>query len=230
MNPVPRLAGGLIVSCQAPEGSPLREPAHMAAMARAAELAGASGIRAQGVDDVRAIKSATSLPVIGIRKRKVAGFEVFITPGVHDAHALIEAGADLIAADLTPRPRPDGQTADEMVAFLREAGVPLMADVGDAEQARFARDLGADILAPTLAPPLRDPAGGVRPDLDLLAEIVHLAQGVPVIAEGSYARPLHLRQALDLGAHAVVVGRAITDPLALARDFASAAEGFRDAR
>src|SRR5690606_34917067 len=40
--------GGIVVSCQAPEGSPLRQPSIMAAMAEAGVLAGAVGIRANG--------------------------------------------------------------------------------------------------------------------------------------------------------------------------------------
>ena len=47
--------GGLVVSCQAPDGSPLRDPALMTIMAIAARDGGAAAIRANGPDDVRAI-------------------------------------------------------------------------------------------------------------------------------------------------------------------------------
>src|SRR5215207_5933155 len=50
------LRGRLIVSCQARESEPLRDPYIMAAMAQAAVMGGAVGIRANGADDIRAIK------------------------------------------------------------------------------------------------------------------------------------------------------------------------------
>ena len=78
---------GLVVSVQAPAGSPLASPGHMAAIARAAEAGGAAAIRAEGAEDVAAIKRAVDLPVIGLRKRRVSGSEVYITPEAEDARA-----------------------------------------------------------------------------------------------------------------------------------------------
>ena len=46
----------------------------------------------------------------------------------------------------------------------------------------------------------------------------------PVLAEGRYATPAAARAALEAGAWAVVVGTAISDPLALTRRFAAALE------
>ena len=51
--------GRLIVSCQAPDGDPFRDPESMARFARAAELGGAAAIRANGAADVRSIRAAT---------------------------------------------------------------------------------------------------------------------------------------------------------------------------
>ena len=47
-----QLHGGLVVSCQASPGDPLHGPVFMAAMARAAVLGGAVGIRANGPADI----------------------------------------------------------------------------------------------------------------------------------------------------------------------------------
>jgi hypothetical protein len=52
-----RLQAGLIVSCQASPGEPLFGAGHMAAMARAAVSAGAVGIRANGAEDIAAIRA-----------------------------------------------------------------------------------------------------------------------------------------------------------------------------
>ena len=45
---VSQLQGGLIVSCQAYPGEPMRHPETMAQIALSAQLGGAAGIRCQG--------------------------------------------------------------------------------------------------------------------------------------------------------------------------------------
>ena len=64
---------------------------------------------------------------------------------------------------------------------------------------------------------------GAGPDLDLLAAMA-AAFDLPVIAEGRYSTPAHLTAAYEAGAHAVVVGTAITNPAALTRSFVAAAQ------
>ena len=59
---------GLIVSCQARIDNPLHGPAFMSAMALSAVQGGAKAIRANGVDDIRAIRSQVKVPIIGINK------------------------------------------------------------------------------------------------------------------------------------------------------------------
>ncbi|MBN8214424.1 MAG: hypothetical protein J0M09_16000, partial [Xanthomonadales bacterium] len=61
--------GSLVVSCQAREDNPLHGADHMRAMALAAVQGGAGGIRAEGVADIAAIRSALDLPLIGLLKR-----------------------------------------------------------------------------------------------------------------------------------------------------------------
>src|SRR5690348_153426 len=77
-----RIRGGLVVSCQARDDNPLHGPAFMAAMARAAILGGAAGIRADGVADVAAIREAVGpeIPIMGIFKVKQPDGSLFITP------------------------------------------------------------------------------------------------------------------------------------------------------
>lgn len=217
------LEGGLVVSVQAPEGSPLGETLHMVAIARAAEAGGAVGIRAESGADVAAIKAAVALPLIGLRKRQVPGSPVYITPQLEDGHELAAAGADVIAVDATERPRPDGLGAGEFIASLtRELRVPLLADVDSFEAGVAARRAGAAAVATTLAGYTGDgavPPNG--PDLELVERLAGELD-CPVLAEGRYGSPEAVRAALDAGAFAVVVGAAITDPLTLTRRFAAA--------
>ena len=62
------LRGKLIVSCQAFDGSPFRNPESIARFAQAAVQGGAAGIRANGPEDIRAIRQAVGVPIIGIWK------------------------------------------------------------------------------------------------------------------------------------------------------------------
>lgn len=216
--------GRLIVSCQAREDNPLHGPQFMRAMALAAAEGGAAGIRAEGVADIAAIRAALDLPIIGLLKRWDAAFEVYITPGFADAAAIVAAGADVVAIDATPRSR-DGEPVGELIRRIKgELGVPVMADIATLAEGIAAVAAGADYVGSTLAGYTAETAGLVGADLELVSALV-AACGVPVIAEGRYDRPELVAQAFARGAHAVVVGTAITNPREITRGFASVAPG-----
>jgi N-acylglucosamine-6-phosphate 2-epimerase len=223
-GPLDAMRGGLVVSCQAPEGSPLAAPEHLVALARAAEAGGACGIRAEGSDNVEAIKQAVGLPVIGLRKRAVAGSDVYITPELEDARAVAGAGADIVAVDATLRPRPGGLDSARFLAELaREPAKPVLADVDCLKAGAAAEAAGAVAVATTLSGYTGSGPPPEEPDLDLVARLAAQLD-CPVLAEGRYATPEAVHLALQAGAWAVVVGAAITDPVALTRRFAVAAE------
>ncbi|GGM46205.1 putative N-acetylmannosamine-6-phosphate 2-epimerase [Longimycelium tulufanense] len=213
-----RIRRGLVVSCQAPEDSPLRATVHMVAMARAVAAAGAVGVRANGVADVRAIRSALELPVIGLWKDGRAG--VYITPTPKHALTIAEAGADVVAVDGTRRPRPDGLPLADTIEAVHDVGKLVMADVADLDDGLAAEDAGADVVSTTLAGYTGEtvPAG---PDLDLVAALAARLR-IPVVSEGRITTPAQARQALDLGAWSVVVGTAITAPQWIAERFVAA--------
>src|SRR5687768_66666 len=130
--------GALIVSCQARADNPLHGPVHMAAMARAAEVGGARGIRANGVDDVAAIRAVSALPIVGIAKVWDDRFPVYITPGFGHASRIAEAGADIVGLDATPRLR-DGEPVERLIARIRgELGREVFADIATLDEGRAA--------------------------------------------------------------------------------------------
>lgn len=222
-QPIEALRGGLVVSVQAPADSPLADTAHMVALARAAEAGGAAGIRAEGAGDVAAIKEAVDLPVIGLRKRQTPDSDVYITPELDDARAIAAAGADVLAVDATLRARPGGLGAEGFLDLLaRELPQPVLADVDSLEAGLAARAAGAAAVATTLAGYTEGSAIPADPDLELVAALAARLD-CPVLAEGRIATPEQARAAFDAGAFAVVVGTAITDPVALTRGFAAAA-------
>jgi len=218
---IERIRGGLVVSCQAEEGSPFYEPGLMARFARAAELGGAVGTRAKE-PDIRAIREMCGLPIIGIDKVYLEGFEVYITPRFEDAQRIAKAGADIIALDCTPRPRPGGGTMEELIQRIKiELKLPVMADISTLEEALAAENAGADIVATTLSGYTSYSQRGEGPDWGLLEAIIGPVK-VPLIAEGGIAGPAEARRALDMGAWAVVVGAAITRPTELTQRFVKA--------
>lgn len=218
------LDGGIVVSCQARADNPLHGPSHMTAMARAAVLGGAVGIRAQGADDIAAIHDAVEVPIIGIHKI-LDGREVYITPTFEVAAEVAAAGADIVALDATDRER-EGGPAPALIRRIREElGVPVMADVDDLASGLAAADAGAELVATTLSGYTGGPVPP-EPDLRLIEELA-AAVAVPVVAEGRIARPEDVRRAFSAGASIVVVGTAITNPWRITERFVRAAPGAR---
>lgn len=221
--------GKLIVSCQAQEGEPLHGSDHMAAMARAAAMGGAAAIRAESPDDIRAIKAAVDLPVLGLWKIKTpGGLWATITPTWKAIQEVAAAGADAIAIEATGAPRPDGQTlATALVLCHLELGKQIVADVSTIEEGLAAAHAGASAVATTLSGYTMaslQASGGVRrdtPDYDLLDALVKQCP-VPVILEGHVWTPEQAVEGLRRGAHAVVVGSAITRPQLITKRYADA--------
>ncbi|MGP9842914.1 N-acetylmannosamine-6-phosphate 2-epimerase [Brachybacterium sp. 107] len=209
------LEGSLIVSCQAYPGEAMRDPSTMAQIANAVQTGGASAVRAQGLDDIRTVKNAIDIPVIGIWKDGTDG--VFITPTLDHCRAVVDAGADILALDGTTRPRPDGRTFTQTVHAVREFfDGPLMADCDSLDSALLAADAGVEIIGTTLAgyTPARPKTDG--PDLDLLHELSEKLPTTSVlVAEGRVHTLAHAAAARATGAFAVVVGTAITHPTTL---------------
>ena len=214
--------GKLIVSCQALEDEPLHGAGIMVKMALAAKIGGAAAIRANGPADIRAIKAAVDLPLIGLYKRGDSG--VYITPTFEAAAAIAEAGADVIALDCTNRRRPDGASIGELLARIqRELALPIFADVSTLAEAQAAVKAGAAMAAPTLSGYTENSPAPDGPDFELLAKMIE-ALPIPVIAEGRIETPAQARRALEMGAWAVVVGSAITRPRTITARFARALE------
>lgn len=217
-----RLAEGLVVSCQAPPDDPLSGPRVMALMAQAVVRAGACGIRAEGLDDLAAVVGAVDVPVIGLVKRGDPG-GVYITPTLADVRGVLDAGAAVVAADGTSRPRPDGSSLAEAAVLVHERGRLLMADVDGVDAARAAVDAGADLVGTTLSgyTPTTRTDGRTGPDLALVERLA-AELPVPVVAEGRISTPALAAEARTRGASVVVVGTAITRPMLTAERFVQA--------
>jgi N-acylglucosamine-6-phosphate 2-epimerase len=214
------MRGGLIVSCQAYPGEPMRDPRTMAQVAASAIRGGAVAIRAQGLADIKAVRAAVDVPVIGIWKDGDSG--VVITPTFAHARAVADAGAHVIALDGTRRPRPDTLTFAETVSRLRaHSDVLIMADCGSIEDALMAQDAGVDILGTTLAGYSGERPHTDGPDLELVAQVLARCS-TPVVVEGRIHTPAQAAAAMALGPWAVCVGTAITHPTTITGWFVDA--------
>ncbi|MFL5206574.1 MAG: N-acetylmannosamine-6-phosphate 2-epimerase [Microvirga sp.] len=215
--------GALVVSCQARADNPLHGPVYMSAMAQAAQAGGAGGIRANGEADVAAIRAVTRLPIIGIAKVWDDRFPVYITPGFEQAAQIAKAGADIVGLDATPRPR-DGEPVERLIGRIRaELGKEVFADIATLEEGRAAHAAGANYVATTLSGYTEETASRKTegPDLELLSALV-AEISAPIVAEGRFDAPDLVAEAFRRGAHAVVVGTAITNPREITRNFVRA--------
>lgn len=200
-----RRCGGLIVSCQPVPGSPLDKPEIVAAMALAAEQAGAVALRIEGIENLTATRARVTIPIIGIIKRDLNDSPVRITPYLEDVDALAAAGASIIAFDGTDRPRPVPVKA--LLSRIHHHGLVAMADCSSREDGVYCHQLGAEIIGSTLSGYLGGPVPDA-PDLALVSAL-HDA-GCRVVAEGRYNSPELAALAMKHGAWAVTVGSAIT--------------------
>ncbi|UCR88066.1 beta/alpha barrel domain-containing protein [Mycetocola spongiae] len=214
------LAPGLIVSLTPSLESPWRTPGDIARLAVAAAEGGASAVKVDGPAAIRAVRAVLpEFPLLAVSIDGSHGGVVRITPTLEHARELVEAGADVveIEADSASR-RADGQDMAELIAQICALGRPVKAGVPNLADALVAVRAGAVIVSSST---MGYPAGvsvGPLPDLDLVSTLVAGA-GVPVVAERGYSTLAHLAEARSRGAHAVVVGSAIVDPVWLTRSF-----------
>lgn len=220
------IRSGLVVSCQAPPGHPLRWRDAIVALAECARDGGAHGLRIDGADDVRAVRARVDLPIIAISKHFRQDQRPLITPSYADCVELVAAGADIVAVEATaesPRVEEFGVLVNRIHSELE---VPVMADVATFDEGMAAWRAGADLVSTTLSGYTSGSRALDGPDLDLVAELA--AEGCRVVLEGRVHEPAQAAAALELGAWAVVVGGAITDPLARTRRFVAASTAATD--
>lgn len=217
---------GLIVSSQALEGNPMKSTEKLASMAEAAAKGGACALRVDGADMVRELKKRTDAPIIAINKIKDKSGRVVITPCFDMAKELYLAGADIIALDATFYP---SELKDDLATLISrihsELGIMVMADISTAEEAVNASRLGADAVSTTLAGyvpgALHKSEELYIPNYDLIREIADMKLDTVLVAEGRFWTPDAVVKAMKLGAEAVVIGKAITNPMAITKYFVS---------
>lgn len=208
------LRGGLIVSCQVQKDDPIYTDDMVVKMAEAAKWGGAAGIRANSPEQIRAIKKAVDLPLIGLYKKWNEGTDVFITPTMKEVEEVVNAGAEIIALDCTFQKIGSRRACDLLPEVQKEFPDALIfADVSNYEEAKNAAECGADIVGPTLYGYTQDTKNIESPDYRSFARMCRdFGDKTCMIMEGHIYTPEDAIKALYLGAYSVVVGSAITRP------------------
>jgi N-acylglucosamine-6-phosphate 2-epimerase len=196
-------------------------------MAQAALNQGAVGVRIDSPEHIQAVRSRTTAPIIGLWKQTLPGSEVYITPQLHHAEAVVRAGADLVAIDATQRQRPAGETVADLIHHIHRLGKLVMADVDTLEAGLEAATAGADVVGTTLYGYTDCTRHFTPPGFELLTQLVNQLS-IPVICEGGIASPAMAKSALELGAYSVVVGTAITGIEALVTAYCGALTAVAD--
>ncbi|WP_326998715.1 N-acetylmannosamine-6-phosphate 2-epimerase [Cohnella kolymensis] len=149
--------------------------------------------------------------------------DVYITPTLKEVREIRDAGADLIAIDATRLTRPGGMVLSEFITAIREEcpHAVLVADISTFDEGLAAMDLGVDIVSTTMSGYTSYSKQQEKPDLELVARLAALDR-TPILAEGRIWTPDECVACFKAGAHAVVVGTAITRPREITRRFVEA--------
>ena len=220
------IKNNLVVSCQALETEPLFGGDTMLKMATAAIEGGAVAIRTNGGHNTSMIKKNLKVPVIGLVKKDYPGVNVYITPTPKEVDEVCQAGCDMVAIDCTDETRPFDLT--QLIAYIKNqySKVLILADIATYEEAMKAQSLGVDAIAVTMCGYTRQTEKQETPNFDLIERLIKDLK-IPLIAEGNFNTPPLAKKAIQMGAHSVVVGSAITRPQLITKTFYEAIKNVK---
>lgn len=220
-----KIKNNLIVSCQAVGEEALNNDIAITLMAKACLEGGAKILRLSQYSHIKSIKSISGkTPIIGLIKSNYQNSEVFITPSIKEVDLLLSLNVDCIAIDATDRKRPN-ETLEVIFKYCREKSpnTLLMADCATIDDVKNADKLGFDLIGTTLRGYTKETFGksNIDNNYSFIKECLSSIK-TPLIAEGGIWEPHQVKDLLDLGCFAVVVGSAITRPKEITKYFLKA--------
>lgn len=211
----------LIVSCQAVDNEPLNNVTAITLMAKAVIEGGAQALRLSQFEHIKSIQTITKLPIIGLIKKHYSNSEIYITPTIEEIDLLASLNIDCIAIDATLRERPK-QSLKELVEYAKSKykNITLLADCSTIEEIINANEIGFDLVSTTMRGYTKYTLNktNIENNYAFIKEAIAKSK-IPVIAEGKIEEPYQVKDILNLNAHAVVVGSAITRPQHITKKF-----------
>ncbi len=218
-----KIKNSLIISAQSASGEPFHEECAMNALIDTVVMLGEiDALRLAGARDIsNTRKKYPNVTIIGITKPDIIPKNykelVYITPSVKDAQNVANSGADIVAFDATIRKRECAIC--EIISAVHFEGKIAMADIATFEDAQNAQKCGADIVSTTLSGYTKETENNAPvPDFELLKMCVDKLD-IPVILEGKIWDKNDVKKAFEIGAHAVVIGSAVTRPHLIIQKF-----------
>lgn len=148
---------------------------------------GASGIRAQGLDNLKYLKKVINVPIIGLVKTSFGNGTVAITRDFGDFKRIVDLGIIIIAVDGTERIYNQCSGPDFINQCKSEfPEVEIVADISTCKEALLCHEIGSDAIATTL----RDYTPETKEtlteffDLIFLKELINELTNSKIIAEG----------------------------------------------
>lgn len=222
-----KIKNNLIVSCQAVDNEPLNNTTAITLITKDCIEGGAKVLRLSQYDHIKSIKNLvanTNIPIIGSIKQQYNNSQVFITPTLKEVDQLIELDVDCIAIDATNRKRPN-ESLEEIVKYckLKAPNKLIMAECAILEDVIRAEKLDFDLIGTSLRGNTDNSKGfsSIENNYHFIRECLDYVKK-PIIAQGGIWQPFQVKDLLDLGCFAVVVGSAITKPKEITKHFLKA--------
>src|SRR5699024_5103118 len=135
---------------------------------------------------------------------------------------LLDKNIEMISIDATHRKRPNEERLENLIQYIRNNNSLVMGDIFTYEEGINAIQKGVDYISTTISSYTNyTNVKNTGTNFDLLKNLVEYGY-VPVICEGKVNTPGEATEAIKLGAHAVVVGSAITRPQLITQKFNNA--------
>lgn len=183
---------------------------------------GASGIRAQGIDNLTYFKKVINVPIIGLVKTCFGDGTVAITRDFDDFKRIVDLGITIIAVDGTERIYNQCSGPDFINQCKTEfPEVEIVADISTTKEALLCHEIGSDAIATTLrgyTPETKETITEFY-DLIFLRELITELPNSKIIAEGRISIENNFQELKQYKPYLIVIGKSITDPCSLTRKY-----------
>lgn len=197
-------------------GDPFCDDSFVQEMARAVTHGGAFAIKSNRPD---ILAGTVAIPIIGCHKAERVNVLVPYTTATQTAIEWVCAYAvPYVCLDGTERPRPDGSSIEEAIAYIHGRGKQAVCDISTTSEGRACFEMGADIVTTALVGyTSHSTDGSLRRRFEVLEELATDMRRI--ILEGRVKTHKQASDAMSNGAWGVCIGTSITRPHRITQRF-----------